>query len=613
MAQDRDAYIRKNLEDIFAQQLRRSVLWGACVFLSLAVLDRVVTPENFTRFLAYRIVISALFIVVYLVFPRLPRRLLVPLSFVLVAAAALVIELMILRSGAHASPYYFVIVLLGVSVTGFVPAPFLLHVGLSSVVYLVYLLPLLASGPPAALSDFTIANVFMLLLFGTMLLVRYLSGRTLAADLGLRYDLEQYRNRLEEVVADRTGELARAIDTLRAEIEERKRAEADRQQLQSQLLQMQKMESIGRLAGGIAHDFNNVLTAIMSYTELSLMKLPAGHPVHDHLAGIQNASEKAAGLTHQLLAFSRKQALAMKAVDLSAVVESMAGMLQRVIGEDIVLSIETERPLRMVLADVGQVEQVIMNLAVNARDAMPRGGSLVIRTSSIDVDEQGAHGHDALKPGAYSMLWMTDSGAGMTREVRERIFEPFFTTKELGMGTGLGLATVYGIVKQHSGYIYVDSDPGRGTTFRVYLPAGDARPLIEGNEPSSALPRGRERILLVEDDPTIRQLSREVLESLGYSVLEAGSGEGALELCQAQKEKIDLLLTDIVMPGINGRELAGRLLSRCPNLRVLFMSGYTPDVLVRQGILEPGAALVRKPLTTGALARMVRRVLDERS
>ena len=607
---DRQTYIERKRDEIFLLWLERASLWGCILFLSLSALDYVATPENFSRFLIYRLVISSLLVGAYFLLRHVPRRFLPGLAYLMGVAAATSIELMILRFGGHESPYYVGMILLGISVTGFVPAGFLFHVILTSTIFLIYLVPLLLAGPVGGHPDFVIAVVFMTLIFITLLLMRYLSGRALVEDLGLRYDLERYREQLEDVVADRTSELAGAIENLRQEIAERKRAEEDRRTLQEQLLQMQKMESIGRLAGGIAHDFNNVLTAILSYTELCLMKLPEDHAIQGHLTGIREASEKAAGLTHQLLAFSRKQALSMRAVDLSAVVESMVGMLKRVIGEDVALTLHTTNPLRTVLADVGQVEQVIMNLAVNARDAMPKGGTLSIGTTEVDVDERSQHGPDVVKPGRYVLLTVSDSGAGMSRKVRDRVFEPFFTTKEVGMGTGLGLATVYGIVKQHNGYIFVDSEPGRGTDFRVYLPAGNVQPLIPQRESTAALPQGSEVVLVVEDDPLIRELLREVLASLGYQVIEAGSGTEALQKAASQKERIDLLLTDVVMPGMNGRELADALRRERPGLRILYLSGYTQDILIRQGVLERGAALVQKPLTTGILAQTIRRVLD---
>ena len=607
---DRQAYVEKNLDDIFLLWFKRSMLWGCVLFLSLSLLDYAVIPQNFSRFLVYRLLISSLLLGAYFLVQRIPRRALYPLAFLLVVASAATIEMMILSFGGHESPYFAGMILLAIAVTGFIPARIGFHVLLAATMYLIYALPLLLGGSVNGHPDVIPATVFMALIFCTMLLMRYMSGKALVEELGLRYDLERYRERLEDVVADRTSELASAIEKLRQEISERKRVEEDRRVLQEQLLQLQKMESIGRLAGGIAHDFNNVLTAIMSYTELCLMKLPEDHNIRNHLTGIQEASEKAAELTHQLLAFSRKQALVMKAVDVSGVVQSMAGMLKRVIGEDVDLVLNTTDRLPTVLADVGQIEQVIMNLAVNARDAMPQGGTLSIGTNEVDVDKGALHGPDALAAGAYVLLTVSDSGAGMSRAVRDRIFEPFFTTKEVGMGTGLGLATVYGIVKQHSGSIFVDSEPGRGTSFRVYLPAGSVQQQIPRADSPALLPRGSEVVMMVEDDPIIRQLLREVLESLGYQVLEAGEGKEAVTKARDHSDRIDLLLTDVVMPGMNGRELADALRRERPGLRILYLSGYTRDILTRQGLLEQGAALVQKPLTTGILAQSVRRVLD---
>ena len=606
----KEGFIQKRLDDNFQLWLERASLWGCFLLLSLGGLDYLVAPEHFRLFLQYRIAVSLLLLAGYFLTKRLPQRYLPELAFILVLACVIAIELMILHVGGHQSPYYVGLILLGISVVGFVPARFRFHLVITVMIYCVYLVPILLLDTISNYREFLISNTFMVLIFSTMLLMRYLGGKALVTDLGLQYELEQYRNHLEDVVAERTAELAGAIEDLRKEISERKRAEDDRRALQEQLLQMQKMESIGRLAGGIAHDFNNVLTAILSYTELCLMKLPEDHAISGHLNGIREASEKAAGLTHQLLAFSRKQALSMRAVDLSAVVESMAGMLKRVIGEDVELELNVSRAIRTVLADVGQVEQVIMNLAVNARDAMPKGGALLIGTTEVDAEDLPQHGPDAVRPGRYVLLTVRDSGAGMSREVRDRIFEPFFTTKEIGLGTGLGLATVYGIVKQHNGHIFVDSDLGRGTEFRVYLPAGNVQPLIPQGETPAALPQGSEMVLVVEDDAIIRGLLREVLESLGYQVIEAESGPDALRKAAEYGKRIDLLLTDVVMPGMNGRELADLLRRERPGMRILYLSGYTQDILIKQGVLEPGAALIQKPLTTGILAQTVRRVLD---
>lgn len=418
--------------------------------------------------------------------------------------------------------------------------------------------------------------------------------------------------RLETAVQERTAELVDTVKQLKQEIAERQQAEAERQRLQGQLLQAQKMESIGRLAGGVAHDFNNILTAILSYAELSLMKLAEDHPVRSHLVSIQAASEKAATLTHQLLAFSRRQVLEMKAVDLNKVLEGMANMLSRMIGEDVLLEMRTEAMISTIRADRGQIEQVLMNLAVNARDAMTSGGRLLIGTEDVDLDDTLLRTQETVTFDKYVMLSVSDTGAGMTAEVRDRIFEPFFTTKELGRGTGLGLATVYGIVKQHSGNIIVDSEPGKGTTFKVYFPiAGERRQeLDKDHDLIGAMPAGTEVVLVVEDDPSVRELVRQVLTPLGYKVLATAGGHDALRTSDAYDGPVDLLLTDVVMPGMNGKQLAEVLRMKRPGIKVLFMSGYAHNALLSQGMLEPGVAMIHKPFRTAALARQVRQVMD---
>lgn len=418
--------------------------------------------------------------------------------------------------------------------------------------------------------------------------------------------------RLETAVQERTAELSAAVEKLKQEIAERQKAEMERQHLQGQLLQSQKMESIGRLAGGVAHDFNNILTEILSYAELTLMKLAEDHPVRNHLVSIREASEKAAILTHQLLAFSRRQVLEMKAVDLNKVIEGMANMLSRMIGEDVQLELRTEAAISAIRADQGQIEQVLMSLAVNARDAMTPGGRLLIGTKDVDLNDALLRAQETVAFDKYVMLSVADTGAGMTAEVRDRIFEPFFTTRELGRGTGLGLATVYGIVKQHSGNILVDSEPGKGTTFKVYFPISHerGREREEDHELTSPLPGGAETVLVVEDDELVRGLILEVLAPLGYQVLATSSGEDAVRTSDSFTAPVDLLLTDVVMPGMNGRQLAEVIRIKRPGIKVLFMTGYTADALSTQGILEPGVALIHKPLRPGPLARQVRQVLE---
>jgi len=606
----KEAYIRKRLDDNFQLWCGRASLWGCFLFLSLGVLDYLATPENFFLFLRYRAVVSLFLLAGYFFTWRLPKAYLSMLAYAMVASAAIAIELMILNFGGHESPYYVGMILLGISVVGFIPARFSFHIIIAIMIYTIYLFPILIIETITGHRDFVIANAFMVLIFSTMLLMRYMSGNALAAELGLQYDLEQYRERLEMVVEERTAELRHAVKDLKKEIVERQRAEAERKLLQAQLLQAQKMESIGRLAGGVAHDFNNILTAILSYAELSLMKLPEHDPLRGHLISIQEASEKAATLTHQLLAFSRRQVLEMKVVDLNDVIRGLAKMLTRMIGEDMPLEVRTGATASFVRADEGQIEQVLMNLAVNARDAMPSGGRLVIETADTNPDDAVLKSQGVADPGQYAMLTVTDSGAGMSNEVRERIFEPFFTTKELGRGTGLGLATVYGIVKQHGGHIIVDSEPGKGTIFRILLPLTAGPGLQQAAEPSGPLPEGTETLLVVEDDELVRDLIDEVLSPLGYRVLSTASGDEALKTSDSFPRHVDLLLTDVVMPGMNGRQLAEVMRTRRPGIKVLFMSGYTQDALSTQGILEPGVALIHKPLRPRMLARQIRQVLD---
>jgi PAS domain S-box-containing protein len=393
----------------------------------------------------------------------------------------------------------------------------------------------------------------------------------------------------------------------------------DRRILEEQVILSQKMEAIGRLAGGVAHDFNNILTAIGGYTDLLLADLPAGdHRRHD-VEEIYQAAQRAAGLTHQLLAFSRRQVLQPKVINLNALVPDIEKMLRRLIGEDILLATVLHPHLGNVRADPGQLEQVIVNLAVNARDAMPDGGRLTIETRNDELDEAYATDHPSVKPGRYVMLAVTDTGVGMDEETKARIFEPFFTTKVRGKGTGLGLATVYGIVQQTGGHIWPYSEPGRGTAMRVYLPRVDdpADPIEHPGDvaPGDVAPGavgGTETILVVEDEAPVRAVTRQLLERNGYTVMEAADGPAALALVDGEGggRHIDLLLTDVIMPGMSGRELANKLRALRPNLRVLFMSGYTDDAVVRHGMLEPGLAYLEKPFRPPTLLQKVRGVLQ---
>jgi PAS domain S-box-containing protein len=380
--------------------------------------------------------------------------------------------------------------------------------------------------------------------------------------------------------------------------------------LEEQFRQSQKMEAVGQLAGGIAHDFNNLLTAILGNTQLLLRELPPGDSKRGDVEEIRKASERAASLTRQLLAYSRRQMLQPEILDLNVVVAEMDKMLRRLIGEHIALVAVPASDLGRVRADPNQIEQVIVNLAVNARDAMPDGGKLTIETSNVDIDETFAQAHLGSVPGSYAMLAVTDTGAGMDASVRAHLFEPFFTTKEVGKGTGLGLATVYGIVKQSGGYISVYSEPGRGSSFKIYLPR-IATPVDAAPGPQKGGPaRGSETLLVVEDEPAVLALSRRALEAQGYVVLAASDAAAALRVVERHGGTIHLLLTDVVMPGLSGRELADRLTVQRPGIRVLYMSGYPGDAVVQHGTLPSGSAFLQKPFSPDGLARKVRDVLD---
>ncbi len=382
-----------------------------------------------------------------------------------------------------------------------------------------------------------------------------------------------------------------------------------RRALEAQLRQAQKMDAIGRLAGGIAHDFNNILTAILGYGELASSTLAPDSPLKANLDEIHHAAQRAAGLTRQLLIFSRKQVLQPKILDLNAVVEGTERLLRRLIGEDVTLVTALAAGVDPVRADPGQLEQVVLNLAVNARDAMPRGGRLTIETANVDSDGTWAEQHPGRPPGRHVLLAVADSGTGMDEATKNRIFEPFFTTKEAGKGTGLGLATVFGIVEQAGGLIEVDSEPGRGTKVRIYLPSVEGVPDSAASGFSSRKVGGTETVLVVEDEDPVRRLITKTLQAFGYEVLETAQPAEALRLCREHPKPIHLLLTDIVMPGMNGRDLAGQCCGLRADVKVVFMSGYTADAMPLQGI-DPGMHFLSKPFTPSALASKVREVLD---
>lgn len=398
-----------------------------------------------------------------------------------------------------------------------------------------------------------------------------------------------------------------AIDTT-----EQKQAEKEKEKVESQLHQAQKMESIGRLAGGVAHDFNNILSVINGYAELCLLKMEDSQPLRKEIEIILKSGERAARLTQQLLAFSRKQIIRQELLELNKIVDESHKMLARLLGEDIDIEINHGKGPFLIKADRSQLEQVVLNFAVNARDAMPSGGKLTIETANVSFDETYMKSHYNITPGDYVMLAISDNGHGMDEETKKHIFEPFFTTKEQGKGTGLGLATIYGIIKQNNGQIQVYSELGKGTTFKIYLPSADES-IEKIKEVSSAKDiranLGTETILLVEDDEMVRKLSVDTLSTLGYTILEAENGEDALQVCSRFHGKVDLLLTDVVMPKMNGVELAEKITELYPKAKVLFMSGYTENAIVRHGILADDVNFIHKPVTPTSLSQAVRKVL----
>jgi PAS domain S-box-containing protein len=436
---------------------------------------------------------------------------------------------------------------------------------------------------------------------------RILTMRDVTARKRLDDELRRHREHLEELVGERTAALTAANEQLRERI-------AERERLEEQLRQAQRMEAIGRLAGGIAHDFNNILTAILGYSHLLLSDPAAGDPIREAAEAIRRSGERAASLTAQLLAFSRKQRLEPKVIDLNMIVADMERMLQRVVGEQIQVLTYLQPGLARVEADPNQIEHIIMNLVVNSRDAMPEGGKLTVETRDVVVGQEEVGRQHAAGPGPYVMLSVRDTGIGMDEVTQRRIFEPFFTTKDVGKGTGLGLSMVYGTVRQSGGHIAVESRPGGGATFRIYLPVTSEIDAFdkEGQELAESL-RGKETILLVEDEDMVRALARRVLERYGYQVIDAGACEAALGLAERHPGAIDLLLTDLVMPDMSGIQLAELLQMVRPATKVLYMSGYSEDEIGGGASAGDFGNLLRKPFTPAFLARKVRQALDSKT
>jgi two-component system cell cycle sensor histidine kinase/response regulator CckA len=733
---DKKEYIENSINESLIKLTPIICLGGAVIFICLSALDYVSKPEYFLTFLSYRVVISSVLLLIFLILRKYTFRSILIYKFLLFMGAvgsAFTVELMILKTGGHISSYYVGISLIGVWVISFTPVRFTLSSILMLAVYGTYVLPIIATEKITDFRIFFTSNIFLISLLSSALVLRYIYFSSLVNELGLKYDLEQHKINLENQVNDRTARLSDSIARLQKEIGERERielalnkassewratfdsttdvimmlntnysvirlnkaatlfydqpfqdligtslsqlfpldlsqndansqsalkhssehkegnvyqsdrnvwlsfsldpirddggqligwvflmrditerikAEEEQRKLQTELLQIEKMNSIGRLAGGVAHDFNNILSAIIGFSQLALMKLPEDHPAADSIKIVYESGERAASLTRQLLAFSRKQVLEVKVVNLNTIIENVVKMLRRVIGENIVLDLDLQNPIKNILADTGQIEQVLMNLLVNARDAMPSGGRVKVETSEVCVQEEL---DQKVTPGSYVMLSVIDTGTGMSKEVQERIFEPFFTTKEVGKGTGLGLSTVYGIVKQHDGHITVHSEMGHGTTFKIYFPMVNREADGINAQKQSKLMRGTETVLVVDDEPSIRKLLIQTMQPLGYKLLDAPSGEDALKVSDEYPGVIDLLVTDVVMPGMNGMQLAETLQHRRPDMRVIFMSGYTDRAIVQKDMLDRKLILIQKPITPSVVAAKIREVLDKKN
>ncbi len=624
------ADFRKDQESLTRIWVDKLSLIGVILVPMFSVVDALLYPELFYQFLQYRLIASISCIIIFFINRRwnlgVHSATLAIIGYYIVGFS---IILMIWDVGGYATPYYaglnLVFVAFGVLYPLQVKTIALHCIGL----YMIYLLGVMWLDPtapyifdPTLVPDNERASaMYRLFISNNSFVLSSLFIILIASAVGSNLRYREYKSRIELESAKRELQrsnemleitLARKHRDLIENLQEKKLVEEMKNKLEEQLVQSQKLEAIGRLAGGVAHDFNNILTVIKVNGDLLLMKMDDDDPHRKKITEIRHASERAAALIRQLLAFSRKQMLQPTDLDLNDVILGMDDLLRRLIGEDIELTHQLSENLGKVKADPSQIEQVVMNLVVNARDAMPTGGYITIQTRNVYFDRQQAVSREgSLREGDYVLMSVSDTGEGMDIEVQSHIFEPFYTTKEVGKGTGLGLSTVYGIVRQSEGAVTVYSEIGKGTAFKVYLPCyQNGNGAGNGAEPIGEIQPGKETILLVEDDVSVRQIAKEILNENGYKILEADSTENAIDICNNYYGKIDLLLTDVIMPHMSGAELSRTILAMRPQILVLYMSGYTDDAISHHGILDKDVTLLDKPFTAHTLTQKVREVID---
>lgn len=610
-------HLEKNfLRDYTAKSIkyiRLAFLLGLFFYSIFGILDAILMPEKkaILWFIRYGVVCPIIVVCILLSFwsgfQKYSQAFIV---FVILLAGSGISVMVAVAPPPASFSYYAGVILVLMLGYGFVKARFIwasLAGWLNVVIYEIVAIGIVQTPYPILINNnffFISANIigmFSCYAFEFYTRKDFFMARMLSAE---REKVTELNRDLEKIIHKRTSELQKANDTLKQEIK-------DREALQSQLIQAQKMESVGRLAGGVAHDYNNISSIIIGYSELALGQVEDSDSLHDDLMEILTAAKRSTSITRQLLAFARKQTIAPKVLDPNEIIENMLKMLRRLIGEDIDFAWLPGTKICPVKIDPSQVDQILANLCVNARDAIADVGKVTIETKNISFDEGYCADHPGFFPGKYVLLAVSDDGSGMAPETLDKIFEPFFTTKAIGKGTGLGLATVYGIVKQNNGFINVYSEPDKGTTIKVYLPQHTGQTIEAQNKGALEIPLSRgETVLLVEDDGPILKLSKRMLEELGYSVLSANSPGKAIRLAREYVDEIRLVITDVVMPEMNGRELSKQLQTLYPNLKILFMSGYTANVIAHRGVLEDGVCFLNKPFSKMDLAIKVREALD---